>query len=56
MQIEDVTTKVETPSTPVQDEPQAETLTVTEHRIYVWSAPSPYSVVIQESRSFHRHI
>jgi|GEM_PF-5142512 len=27
---------------------------VQQHRIYIWSAPAPYAVVVAESRSFLR--
>ena len=56
MQTEQVTPETAAPSPKPDAEPRADLVGVTEHRIYVWSSPAPYAVVIQESRSFHRHI
>ncbi len=54
MQINDLKSVSSAPPPKRQDDNAV--ITLTERRIYVWSSPSPYAVVIQESRSFHRHI
>jgi hypothetical protein len=55
MQTIEVETELTT--TKVQDDPLAAgaarvTLTTQQHRIYVWSSPSPFAVVIDQNRSF----
>jgi hypothetical protein len=50
---------IETPAVGKAEQEKAATPTVlrppvecTQHRIYVWSSPSPYALVIEEARSF----